>query len=161
METSVNIEPGTEKDFESVVEMALTLWPDESRKEIAKEIRDIMASGRQALFVCKEKGCCVAFINVSVRKEYVPGATSYPLGYVEGIFVKPDFLRRGIATRLLARGEAWAHEHGCAQMGSDTWLWNSASQQFHVNTGFMEKERVVFYIKRIVSDSCPPPKSGR
>jgi aminoglycoside 6'-N-acetyltransferase I len=83
--------------------------------------------------------------------EYVPGVPTYPVGYVEGIYVRPDFRRRGIATRLISLGEAWATTRGCAHMASDTWLWNTVSQEFHTRAGFSETERVVFYLKRLAS----------
>ncbi len=81
--------------------------------------------------------------------EYVPGATTFPIGYIEGIYVKRAYRRQGVALQLAQTGEKWALEKGCRQMASDTWVWNTASQAFHVKAGFMEKERLVTYIKRI------------
>ena len=146
----MNVFKAGKKDPGSLLEMTLFLWPDESESEIKKEVRDVLSSKRQAAFICRDdSGCDAGFIFVSVRREYVPGATVYPLGYVEGIFVKPTRRRKGVAQSLLSQGEKWAVEQGCRQMASDTWVWNDASRKFHTDVGFIEKETLVFYVKRI------------
>jgi aminoglycoside 6'-N-acetyltransferase I len=117
-------------------------------------MREVLASKRQAVFICEQDGCDAGFINVSPRREYVPGATVYPLGYVEGIYVRPAFRRMGLARVLLARGEQWALANGCRHMASDTWVWNTASRGFHTGAGFLEKETLVFYVKRIDGGAC-------
>lgn len=150
----MNIRQAGKKDFTSLVEMASFLWPDESLDELKKDMLEVLSSKRQAVFICKVDGCDAGFINVSKRKEYVPGATVYPLGYVEGIFVRTAFRRKGIAKLLLAKGEQWALENGCKHMASDTWIWNAASRSFHTGAGFTEKEPLVFYVKRIDNPAC-------
>jgi aminoglycoside 6'-N-acetyltransferase I len=39
--------------------------------------------------------------------------------------------------------EAWAREQGFAEIGSDTQLWNTASQTAHEALGFEEVEGIV------------------
>ncbi|MBI2854159.1 MAG: GNAT family N-acetyltransferase [Chloroflexi bacterium] len=146
----MDIRKAGKEDIDALLGMALSLWPDEPRDYLRKSLKNILASRRQAVFVCKsEDGKYAGFINVSTRREYVPGATSYPVGYVEGIYVRPKYRRKGIARKLMGLGERWAADKGCEQIGSDTWLWNTASQKFHKRVGFKEEERVVFYIKRL------------
>ena len=116
--------------------MATALWPDDMEAEIRKDVREMLSSKRQAVFIAAENGCDIGFVNVSTRKEYVPGATVFPLGYVEGIYVKPSFRRMGAAGQLLEAGEKWALENGCRHMASDTWVWNDASRKFHTGAGF-------------------------
>ncbi len=146
----MEIRKATEKDLNALVEMALLLWPYDPETQLCKEFEEILASPRQAVFVClDDSGEYAGFINVSMRSEYVSGATSYPVGYVEGIYVKSPYRRKGIARRLVEAGEKWAAAKGCLQMASDTWLWNTNSQAFHTRVGFSEKERLVTYIKRI------------
>lgn len=150
----MEIHRAAREDFEAVLNMALLLWPDIPGDQLKKDLKNMLASTRQAVFVCRdENGKYAGFINVATRRDYVPGATSYPVGYVEGIYVSRAYRRKGVAGRLLECGERWASEKGCEQMASDTWIWNTASQEFHKRAGFMEEERVVFYIKRI--EPCP------
>jgi len=149
----MDIHKAGRKDFKALLDMALSLWPDEPRDQVAEAIDDMLTSARQAAFVSQDdSGKYAGFINVSTRKEYVPGAVSYPIGYVEGIYVRPEHRRKGIARKMLSSAEEWAAAKGCQQMGSGTWLWNTASQEFHKRVGFSETERVVFFIKRIGVD---------
>ena len=146
----MDIRQADRTDFEAVLEMGLFLWPDEPEAQWRKELKGILSSAKQAVFVClDDSGRYAGFIHVSARREYVSGATSFPVGYVEGIYVRPAYLRQGIARRLMETGESWAAGKGCQQMASDTGLWNTASQEFHKRLGFMEEERLVCYIKRI------------
>ncbi len=146
----MEIRQATKKDFNGLLEMALLLWPDDPESQVRKDVQEMLSSSRQAVFVCLDKNNkYTGFIDVSTRREYVPGATVFPIGYIEGIYVRSAYRRKGIATKLVECGEKWALEKGCQQIASDTWVWNTISQEFHTRAGFMEKERLVTYIKRI------------
>ncbi len=149
----MDIRRACKKDLTALIEMALYLWPDEPEPQVRKDLVEILASTRQMIFIClDEQGKYIGFIIVSTRREYVSGATTFPVGYVEGIFVKTAYRLRGIGRQMFTVGEKWAAERGCKQIASDTWLWNLNSQEFHNRLGFMEKERLVTYIKRIDTD---------
>jgi aminoglycoside 6'-N-acetyltransferase I len=138
------------KDFEAWQEMCLLLWPDESEEEVRKDCETILASSDQTVFIAQdEDGRYAGFINVSLRREYVPGVVSFPIGYVEAILVRAAYRRQGLATKLMQTGEKWAQKKGCKQIASDTWTWNTISQEFHLKAGFSEAEREVHFIKRI------------
>jgi len=138
------------EDLEAVVDLGLYLWPRDRKEQVTADMRTSLGSPDHAVYVCQDDdGTYAGFAGFSLRREYVPGVNSNPVGYVEGIYVRPAFRRRGIATKLIGLGEAWAVKKGCAQMASDTWLWNTVSQEFHTRTGFSETERVVFYVKRL------------
>lgn len=149
----MEIRQATKKDFNGLLEMALLLWPDDPESQVTKDVQEMLSSSRQAVFICLDKNDKYAgFIDVSTRREYVPGATVFPIGYIEGIYVRSAYRRKGIARKLVEFGEKWALEKGCQQMASDTWVWNTVSQEFHTSVGFKEAERLVTYIKRIETD---------
>ncbi len=137
-------------DFNAWLEMGSLLWPKHSKNELKKEFEDILKSKREETFLCKdEKGNYAGFINVSLRHEYVPGATLSPVGYVEGIFVKKQYRKKGIAKKLIDAGEKWAKSKGCKEIGSDSKLHNKASQAFHKRLGFKKDDILVHFIKKI------------
>jgi len=47
--------------------------------------------------------------------------------------------------------QQWAQQQGCVNLASDALLENKGSYQFHTKVGFEEVERVVCFIKPIVT----------
>ena len=130
--------------------MGLMLWPKHSRAELKREFEDIFKSKREETFLCKdEEGNYVGFINLSLRYECISGASSSPVGYVEGIFVKEQYRKQGIAKKLIDAGEKWAKSNGCKEIGSDAELQNKTSRAFHKKLGFKESDILVHFIKKI------------
>ena len=138
------------EDFDAWLEMGLLLWPKHSKAKLKKEFDVILKSKIEETFLCKdEEGNYIGFINLSLRYEHVPGAKSSPVGYVEGIFVREQYRKMGIAKKLIDAGEEWAKSKGCKEMGSDTELHNKTSQAFHKKLGFKEDDILVHFIKKI------------
>lgn len=86
---------------------------------------------------------------MSLKFEHVHEATSTPVGYLEGIFVKEKYRKLGIAKKMYEAGEKWAKSKGCLQMGSDTWDWNKDSVLFHKKLGFKIANPIIHFIKNI------------
>jgi len=91
----------------------------------------------------------VAFLSLSLRGDYVEGTDSSPVGYIEGLYVKPEFRRRGIAEKLVDYAKEWSEKYGCVELGSDCPLENTGSQAFHNNVGFTESNRIVCYTMQL------------
>jgi aminoglycoside 6'-N-acetyltransferase I len=53
----------------------------------------------------------------------------------------------GIAKKLLTEGEKWIKEKGCTQIGSDAYIDNKLSYDFHTGVGFKEAGKLVAFIK--------------
>lgn len=137
-------------DMEDWLELALKLWPDASREGLRGELGAALNSPKDAGFMVRTPaGEAVAFMNLSLRYDYVPGVSAYPVAYVEGIYVANAFRRQGVAGALLGRAEAWAKAKNCVNLASDTTLENTQSQVFHEAAGFREVERVVCFVKTL------------
>ncbi len=141
------IERISNKHMSDWISMMLQLWDDNSYEVLRTEHVNIMNDDKFGNFICYKGNEAVGFINMSLRTEYVEGAEIYPVAYVEGIFVKGEYRRKGVAKRLLDKGAEWGMEKGCKQMASDSELSNVLSQDFHAGVGFEEVARVVCYIK--------------
>lgn len=143
----MNIVKVTQKDFNEWLDLVLKLWPDVS----ATDLISILHSPRQVGFLVKtEDGSAIAFMNLSLRYEYVPDATQSPVAFVEGIYVKDEYRNQGIGKALIQLAEQWAYEQGCVELASDALIENTASYEFHTKVGFREVERVVYFIKPVV-----------
>jgi aminoglycoside 6'-N-acetyltransferase I len=133
------------------LELRRELWPECPEADHAKD-RDAACAqpARLAAFVAyADDGTPAGFIEVSTRGDYVNGASSSPVGFVEGLYVAPAARGKGIARKLLQAGEDWARERGCSEMASDVLLENKSGQAAHEALGFAESDRVVYYLKAL------------
>ena len=144
------LEPGDKPEW---VRMRCALWPDEPPEELEEEAgRFFSGSGpadlSMVLVAVRPEGGLCGLAELSLRN-IVDGATSTPVGYLEGWYVDPDHRRSGLGRALVEAGEAWARERGCAEMGSDVEIDNDISQRAHDGMGYGEISRVVTYVKRL------------
>lgn len=131
------------------LKMRMALWPECPEEQSSEEISAILAGNRQAAFLAQDDdGSIVAFVEVSTR-DYVEGCRSAPVGYMEGIYVRPEYRKKGIGTQLVRAAERWAARRGCREMGSDAEIDNAESISFHLALGFREMDRLVMFLKEI------------
>lgn len=146
----MNFTDVTQSDLNDWLEMALALWPYESKSDMLSLFDTLMASENDRMLIARtDEGTAAGFANVSIRKEYVEGSNSSPVGYIEGIYVKSEFRKQGIAKKFVELTEVWSRERGCTEMGSDTEIENTESQNFHRRIGFSGESHIVHFIKKI------------
>ena len=137
-------------DFASLLEMSLKLWTDIDESKLEELLRQTTDSQKTKILIAKNLAKKdVGFSIFSIRTDYVEGADKSPTGYLEGIFVEHEYRKMGIAKEFIQHGEAWCKENGCTQLGSDTWLTDNKSREFHKKVGFWEEEEVVHFLKNI------------
>ena len=79
----------------------------------------------------------------------VEGTSSSPVGYVEGIYVEPEYQRLGFGSKMIEKGQDWARNQGCKEFASDARIENDDAIDFHTNIGFQEINRVVTFAKKL------------
>jgi len=136
-----------DSDFESLFQMGCKLWKDTEETELRRLLTEVMERKNQRIFLAKMNNMNVGFSMFSIRTDYVEGASQSPTGYLEGIFVESDFRNKGIAREFVRLGEAWCKAQGCIQIGSDTWLTDKDSRNFHKKVGFWEEDEIVHFLK--------------
>ncbi|HXM95973.1 MAG TPA: GNAT family N-acetyltransferase [Candidatus Dormibacteraeota bacterium] len=101
--------------------MRRELWP-EGAADHALEIRSFFAGTLrepEAVIVAETSdGDFVAFVELSIRLD-LPRLAGHRVGYVEGLYVRPEIRRQGIARRLLQASRSWARQQKCTAMASD------------------------------------------
>ena len=143
------IQRATEHDTEVLAGLALLLWDNHDVTELREEFAELLKSEEAACFLACESGVPVGFAQCQLRHDYVEGTQTSPVGYLEGIFVRPEFRHRGLAKQLLGACESWAKEKGCMEFASDCELGNDASLNFHLSVGFAEANRIVCFTKTL------------
>lgn len=138
-----------ESDLADWVDLRLQLWPGDHAKEFFEEARDILAQPQRfaAWLARDEKGRALGLAEASVRSDYVNGTQGTPVLFLEGIYVREDARRRGMARALVRAVQAWGSARGCVDFASDAALDNTVSHALHRALGFVETERVVFFRK--------------
>jgi len=131
--------------------MRSALWPDCSRERHLLEMQQLTVAGSSAvvLVAVREDGALCGFAEVAICHDHVDGASSVPVGYLEGWYVDTDLRGQGIGRRLLEAAERWAVARGLRELASDVELANDRGIAAHVSYGFSETCRAVHFIRRL------------
>ena len=136
-------------DIKAITKLALLLWPDNVESVLTKEFSELILDKKAIIFLAKEEDNEIGFAQCQLRMDYVEGTESSPVGYLEGIFVKEEYRRNGVAKQLLLACEKWAKGKGCTEFASDIELENSVSLEFHLRNGFKEANRIICLTKKL------------
>lgn len=135
------------QDIETLAGLAVRMWKNSTVDELIQEFSQLI-SGENAIFFLKfEKNIPIGFAQCQLRRDYVEGTSSSPVGYLEGIFIKEGYRNRGYAKELLAHCESWAKARGCLEFASDCEIENENSYLFHRAMNFTEANRIICFTK--------------
>lgn len=136
-------------DRAEYVRMRSALWPDAEVAELDAEVARMLVDPNQPIFVAeREGGGLCGMVEAGVRP-FANGVDEQPCVFVEGWWVDADMRRSGIGRALVGAVEEWARGRGFHELGSDAELHNTISHRAHEALGFEERERVVYFRKRL------------
>lgn len=141
------------------LELRRELWPQCTGPENLAEIETMCSNpDRFGSFVAYDgAGQALGFVEASVRRDYVNGTYSSPVGFIEGLYVIPSARQQGVGRALVEAAEAWARANGCGEMASDALIENETSHAMHRALGFVETERVVYFRKGLAVEEGHDP----
>ena len=145
----MELRKGKPEDVTVLAKLACGLWPEHRPEEMEAELSELLEKPEAAFFLIYLEGSAVGFAQCQLRRDYVEGTDSSPVGYLEGIYVVPEHRRKGLARLLLCACESWAKGLGCTEFASDCELTNGESLRFHLKVGFEEANRIICFVKRI------------
>ena len=122
-----------EKDLDAIARMAVVMWNSHSVEDLMNEFADVIKGEESQVFLKYIQNIPVGFAQCGMRHDYVEGTDSSPVGYLEGIFVKKEYRKKGYAKELLSACEQWAKKQGCVEFASDCELSNIDSFAFHMS----------------------------
>ncbi|MBX7483101.1 aminoglycoside 6'-N-acetyltransferase [Qipengyuania qiaonensis] len=132
--------------------LRFALWPWDTPDDHAREAESLYLSSdpdRAAFVALDPASAVIGFAEATLRRDYVEGCGTSPVGFLEGIYVSPDARLSGVARQLADKVAAWAKANGCTEYASNALLDNADSHAFHAAIGFAETERVVYFRKRL------------
>lgn len=147
-----SIKKAAPEDADLATGIFMMLWQGHPFSELKQDILKSISARGSAVFIAYTDGSPSGAAQCSLRHDYVEGANSSPVGYLEGIYVLPQYRRAKVATRLVHCCESWAKARGCSEFASDCALDNTLSQQFHAGVGFAEASRIVCFVKPLESE---------
>jgi aminoglycoside 6'-N-acetyltransferase I len=139
----------TKEDLPAIATLASMLWPSEDESILLSEFKANHGTQAHAIYIFEANNEVIAFIELSLRNDYVEGTSSSPVAYIEAIFVKEPYRKQRVGVALIQRAEEWAREKGCSELASDTEITNISSQNFHKHCGFEEANRIVAFVKAL------------
>ena len=112
-------DPGfSELDEDGVADVDVSRWLDDDDR---------------VLFVAESDGDLVGHISGG-RHDSPPIYTRGARTHVDGLYVKPDYRREGVASALFDRIEEWATERGCEYIGVSAHVDNDAAVEMYDDT---------------------------
>jgi GNAT superfamily N-acetyltransferase len=70
--------------------------------------------GKGQLFLAFDRNTAIGMAIVSFLEHYRTEAFGTRYAYVNGVFVYPQYRRRGVARQLMNKAIEWARDHGCS-----------------------------------------------
>lgn len=137
------------EDAKEVAKLAVEMWTSHTLEELTEELFDAVENENSVVYLMTVNEVIAGFAQCGLRHDYVEGAESSPVGYLEGIFVKKEYRTQGFAKKLLSCCEKWAREMRCTQFASDCEIDNEVSRKFHIKSGFKEANRIICFVKEI------------
>jgi len=132
-----------------LTQLMVELWPDCLFDEEYENCKTILNKENETCLLVRDQENYIAYINLSIRFDYVEGSDTSPVAYIEGMYVKENYRHFGVGKRLIQLAEDWGKQKGCKQLASDTELTNEASIDFHKKNGFLEVNRIVCFLKEL------------
>lgn len=129
-------------------QMRIGLWAWDTVEDHAEEAEELFLSAnpdRAAFVALNVNGSLSGFAEATIRRDYVEGCDTSPVVFLEGVYVRPEMRRRGIARALSEAVAEWGRTRGATEYASNALLQNADSHAFHTGIGFAETERIVFF----------------
>lgn len=117
----VFIRPAIPGDASSWESLRCELWPDgvaDHGPEIAAFFAGTLPEPQAVMMAVLPSGEIIGFAELSIRTD-LPGMEGRRTGYVEGMYLRPEFRNRGFTRRLLLESRSWAREQKCDAFASD------------------------------------------
>ena len=136
-------------DTAIVSALAAKVWSSTAVEDLIEEFNEFLISEDSATYLYIINNKAVGFAQCQLRRDYVEGTKTSPVGYLEGVYVEPEYRKQGCGKALVQACENWAKKMGCTEFASDCELHNTDSLAFHLHSGFTEANRIICFAKKL------------
>src|SRR5437016_5905476 len=108
------IRQATPSDLDTIVDLCCLLWPNTTREEHTADINAILITGRCGTLPAAIllTGDSSGFLQIGLRSHADGCDPAQPVGFIEGLYVREESRRQGLARALLQAAETWSRTHG-------------------------------------------------
>jgi ribosomal-protein-alanine N-acetyltransferase len=140
----LTIRRATAADADGIADLIAAIEPDKLVSEISREerrdrFREYLGAGINAAFLAESGGRLVGELTLALG-----GPDPTRLGFS----VHPDFRRRGVATKLLQHGIAWADANDIHKLTAEVMTHNAGALALLQELGFAEEGYLVNQFRR-------------
>ena len=136
-------------DAAIVANLASKVWTSASVEDLIEEFKEFLVSEDSATYLYIINNAAIGFAQCQLRRDYVEGTETSPVGYLEGVYVEQAYRKQGYGKALVKACEDWAKDKGCTEFASDCELHNMDSFAFHLHSGFEEANRIICFTKKL------------
>ena len=112
--------------------------------QLSTALARLFASADEAVFVAEIGDAVVGLVEVAVRQDEAhPARLGRSFGHIGALMVQAEARDRGVGTHLLVAAEAWAREHGAAEMRLDVWETAGGPLPFYERRGYHTLSRAL------------------
>ncbi|MGE0143643.1 MAG: GNAT family N-acetyltransferase [Planctomycetota bacterium] len=144
--------PVTREQLSLWAPMREALYSDLEPAFHQEEMESLLASDEAECFLVWEGDEVVGMLELSLRN-FVDGCVGGPVGYIEGIYLRPEHRGGGRGRRLIEFAAEWARSRGCTDLATDAEIDNVEAQEFYRRAGFAERWRTVGFTLSLESRS--------
>ena len=88
-------------DARAIAQLAVQMWSSHTTDELQQEFQTLLTDEAVALFVYTLDDMVIGFAQCQLRRDYVEGTDSSPVGYLEGVYVDENHRKRGYGKALI------------------------------------------------------------
>ena len=143
------IKKASYNDAAIVANLAAKVWTSTSVEDLIAEFKEFLVSEDSATYLYIINNTAIGFAQCQLRRDYVEGTETSPVGYLEGVYIEPTYRKKGYGKALVKACEAWAKDKECTEFASDCELHNTDSLAFHLHSGFEEANRIICFTKKL------------
>lgn len=137
-------------ETEDMARMAMQLFPDRDEDIVFSDLLLALTGRSSAVYLAEADGTPIGFALCRLHHEDVKGTDSTPVGYLEAIYVQPEYRRQGIGRKLLQESEKWAREKmACTELASDCRTTDPEALAFFLRMGYLEADRIVCLSRKL------------
>ena len=136
-------------NLKELVGLSVLLFPEESFDVMFDLYKNVLEKENELALLYEKGRMYAGYMHLSIRNDYVNGTNTSPVVFVEAVCVLPEYRKCGVGKTFVEYAELYAKRKGIIQIASDCFIDNSLSEIFHKSCGFVEKERVICFVKDV------------